>query len=106
MTETRIQLPTYADLMKRTDAPAGSAWGLFGPDDHIGTINLLSSDSAVRASSLVRRGKVFNLDYELNAFRPPLSPYRKELEHNVFARHEGHILDDSISNFFLQGSTQ
>ena len=29
-------LPTYAQLLERTDAPAGSAWGLFGKDDQLG----------------------------------------------------------------------
>ena len=28
-------LPTYAELLERTDAPAGSIWGLFGDDDEI-----------------------------------------------------------------------
>ena len=29
-------LPTYAQLLERSDAPAGSNWGLFGKDDQLG----------------------------------------------------------------------
>lgn len=106
MTDTQPGLPSYTELLERKDAPPGSAWGLFGAEDQVGTINLLSSEAVLRACSLVRRGRVFNLDYQLNAFRPPTSPYRKELEHNVISRFDGHVLDDYVSNFFLQGSTQ
>ena len=106
MSTEQKNLPTYAELLERRDAPPGSAWGLFGENDHIGTINLLSRETALRGCSLVRRGQVFNLDYQLNAFRPPTSPFRKELEHTVVTRYDGHVLDDFVNNFFLQGSSQ
>ena len=39
----RVTLPSYDELLQRTDAPAGAAWGLFGQDDELGIINLLLS---------------------------------------------------------------
>ncbi|WP_201840152.1 cyclase family protein [Microvirga zambiensis] len=98
-------LPTYADLVARTDGPPGSAWGLFGADDQIGTINLLGADNALEAASLVRRGASFGLDYELSAFAPPVSPYRKMLQHFAVCRHEGQVRDDYVNDFFPQGSS-
>src|SRR5689334_3556521 len=37
----RMRLPTYAELLQRTDAPPGTSWGLFGESDELGTLNLL-----------------------------------------------------------------
>src|SRR6266540_5235062 len=103
---TRHALPTYADLVSRGQAPAGSAWGLFGDGDQIGTVNLLGSDAVLRAASLVRRGATFNLDYELSAFDPPVSPYRRALQHTVMSRHEGQVRDDFVNDLFPQASSQ
>lgn len=100
------RLPTYAELMARTDAPPGSAWGLFGPDDQVGTLNLIDAEAVKHAASLVRRGAVFNLDYALDAFDPPISPYRKGHEHTLETRQNGQIRDDHLSNFYLQASSQ
>lgn len=33
-----LRLPTYWELLARKDAPPGTACGLFGADDEIGTI--------------------------------------------------------------------
>ena len=51
-------LPTYAELLERTDAPAGSVWGLFGADDEIGALNLLTPVRVQRATGLVCSGEV------------------------------------------------
>ena len=36
------RLPRHADLPIREGAPEGAAWGVFGDDDQVGTINLLT----------------------------------------------------------------
>jgi len=102
--EAFLGLPDYAGLLARTDAPAGSSWGLFGPDDDLGTLNLLTPERAVRAASLVREGTVFNLDLTLDAFDPPVS-HRSAPEHKIFGAAEYHR-DDTLDGFYLQGSTQ
>ncbi|OGO53215.1 MAG: hypothetical protein A2148_01730 [Chloroflexi bacterium RBG_16_68_14] len=45
-------LPSYAELSARDDAPRGSAWGLFGPDDQLGAINFLTPE---RGAASARR---------------------------------------------------
>jgi kynurenine formamidase len=99
-------LPTYAELLERTDAPPGSVWGLFGPDDSLGSLNHLSPERARRAAQLVGRGVAFNLDYELDAFSPPVSPNRKASRHTMFSRHDGRVRDDKLDEFYLQVSSQ
>jgi kynurenine formamidase len=106
MTSMAKPLPTYAQLLERNDAPPGSSWGLFGDDDQVGTVNLLEDDVVKNAATLVRRGARFNLDYSLDEFRPPISPFRRRLEHKVNSRHDGQIHDDYLDDFFLQASSQ
>ncbi|MBB5536400.1 cyclase family protein [Rhizobium giardinii] len=99
------RLPSYVELKARTDAPAESAWGLFGTDDQIGTVNLLTEEVAAEAATLVRKGASFGLDYELNAFKPPVSPYRKTLVHCEVCRLDGQVHDDYVNDFFPQAGS-
>lgn len=100
------RLPTYTELLQRTDAPPGSSWDVFGPGDELGTLNLLGADQAGEAAALVRRGAVFNLDYEVNAFSPPVSPNRRAARHTMLSRHDGCVRDDRLDEFYLQVSSQ
>jgi len=73
---THERLPSYRELPVVEDAPPGSAWRLWGPDDQLGTLNLLSDERTLRAVQGVRRGSVFplNLPLDLNpafAWRVP-----------------------------------
>ena len=58
------ELPRYEDLPA---APRGgrSAWGLFGPDDNLGLVNLMTPDRVAAAARLVRTGQMFPLDLPL-----------------------------------------
>ncbi|MEJ7584917.1 MAG: cyclase family protein [Acidimicrobiales bacterium] len=65
-------LPSYGALPVHDGAPARSAWGLWGQDDRLGCLNLLTADRAAAAARLVQRGAVFALDAELDVIDPPL----------------------------------
>jgi kynurenine formamidase len=97
--------PSYAELRARTDAPPGSAWGVFGAGDQLGTVNLLGPDQARAAAGLVRSGRTFNLDYPLDAFDPPFNPIRHIHRHEIFGRHASHR-DDYLDGFYLQAGSQ
>jgi kynurenine formamidase len=99
------KLPTYSELIARTDGPSGSSWNVFGAGDDIGTVNMLTPDRIRRAASLVRTGKTFNLDYAINAFSPPTAETRKNASHTIFAMHEC-IRDDYIDGLYLQSTSQ
>src|SRR5690554_1107049 len=55
----RKVLPNYDELASAE--PAGSSWDVFGRDDQLGTINLLTTDRVVEAARLIRTGQRFNL---------------------------------------------
>ncbi len=102
----RDQVPTYAELLARSDGPPGSAWGVFGPEDQLGTLNFLGERTTLRAREAIQKGEVFNLDYELTAFDPPVSPNRRPVDHQILSRHGGNVRDDFVNDFFLQVSSQ
>lgn len=99
------RIPTYAELLARTDAPAGSAWGVFGADDELGTLNHLTPERVRDAMAAVRTGEVVNLNLPLDAFDPPMSPYRKSLCHTMYANYAYHR-DEYLDSFYPQASTQ
>ena len=99
-------LPSYAELSEREDAPKGSNWGLFGKDDQLGTLNFLTPERVADAARLVRRGDVFRLDLPLHLPNPPLfgrGSYKQTILRSQ-RRTMGH--DDYLDNFYLQASSQ
>jgi kynurenine formamidase len=50
------------------------------------------------------RGVVFNLDYPLDSFKPPISPTRHQLSHKIFGNSPNHR-DDYLDHFYLQASS-
>jgi len=102
---TADPFPTYADLCARTDGRAGTAWGVFGADDELGTLNHLTPERTLAALSSVRTGRVVNLNLGLDAFSPPLIAHRGTPEHTVFGLNAYHR-DDRLDGLFPQASTQ
>ena len=98
------RLPNYSELPVRPDYPLHSAWGVFGDDDQIGTLNLLTPERVAAASRLVRQGQVFALNWELEQPHPPLFN-RADLRHTI-ARRRRNVFDDIYDNFNTQSSSQ
>jgi len=99
------ELPSYRDL---PPAPRGgrSAWGLFGPDDNLGLINLLTPERIAAAAGLVRRGRVFPLDLPLGSVDPALARSRGTPRHTVLHEPGSAGFDDLYDNFYPQCSSQ
>lgn len=95
-------LPSYAELLERTDAPPGSIWGLFGDDDEIGACNVLGPAEVQRGVSCARRGEVFSLDHPIGAFD---SPHRPPAQHTIVDLGRG-WLDDHLDSYYLQQTSQ
>lgn len=99
-------LPSYADLPVSPDKPPRSAWGVFGDDDELGTINLLTPERARRGLACAPRGAVFPLNWALHEPNPPFYG-RQPLVHHIDRPLAGlPILDDSMDTFFTQASSQ
>jgi kynurenine formamidase len=98
-------LPSFADLPVKDGAPPDSAWGLFGDDDGIGTVNLLTADGVVKAASLVNKGSIFRLDTKIAYADPPLFE-RTPTEHVVTKFPDFFAFDDMLNNYNTQEGAQ
>jgi len=97
-------LPDFDQLPVNSNHPPHSAWGVFGDDDQIGTLNLLTPERVAAAARLVQQGHVFALNWELEQPSPPLFN-RAALCHTI-NRRRTNVFDDLYENFNPQSSSQ
>jgi hypothetical protein len=97
-------LPTYDELPEVPGLGLRHAWDVFGEDDVLGSINLVTPARVARAAASVTTGEMLSLDLPLNLPDPPLFG-RKAYEHVVIALNRNEM-DDHLDNFHPQGSTQ
>src|SRR5579859_4316787 len=100
------RVPRYAELPVVADAPPKSAWGVFGRDDQLGTLNFQTEDRRLEAARLVRRGAVFSLDQPLHLPRPPMIALRTAYRRTQIRFPGNRGRDDVLDNFYLQCSSQ
>jgi kynurenine formamidase len=102
-----MKLSLYDELPLGSDG-VPTAWGLFGVDDSIGRINLITNDVVTDAARLVRRGVTFALDVALDFFNPPLDDSRGLARHRVLRDGAQDVegLDDVLDNYFPQIASQ
>jgi kynurenine formamidase len=100
-----MTLPSYDQL---PPAPEGgrSAWGMFGDDDNVGLLNLLTPERIHAAAQLIRRGLVFPMDMPLGSITPPLFARRTAPRHHVVHLPGTYFFDDVYDNFYPQASSQ
>ncbi len=97
------RIPSYRDLPIVEGMPSG--WGLFGPDDSRGRMNLHDPASVVAASRLVRRGAVFPLDAPIGSIEPPFFQ-RDAVRHTVWAHRPRESFEDAYDNLNPQSGSQ
>lgn len=105
MRTARINVPSFAQLRERADAPAGSSWRVFGEHDELGTVNFLTAARVLDAKQCIKTGRFFNLDCPLDAFDPPILSHRKTVKHTILGS-SPHHRDDCIDLFYLQSGSQ
>jgi kynurenine formamidase len=91
-------LPAYKEL------PEGRAWGLWGEDDQLGCLNLLTAERVAAAARLVRRGALFPLNLRIDRPDPPL--YGRGAVRQTVTGEGGNGRDDYLDNFWPQASSQ
>jgi kynurenine formamidase len=98
--------PLYRDL------PGGSARGVFGPDDQLGCLNLLTPERVADSGALIRTGEVFSLNASLmnynvpNFFSRSGKSERDAPRHTVIVTSTKMRRDDYLDGFYPQTSSQ
>jgi hypothetical protein len=96
--------PTFAALLEREGALAGTSWGLF-PEPTRGTPSFITEGAVLEAKNCIRTGTALGLDYPADAFDPGMSLKRGAPRHTIYSSHPAHR-DDYLDGYYLQGSTQ
>lgn len=103
MTET--QTPSFDSLTLDPKGPPGNAWGLFGPNNDLGMLNLLTPETVRQAATEeIRDGVRFSLDLPLDRLKYP-SFGRNPFQHQLVNK-APRIVNDDILTFNTQTSTQ
>jgi hypothetical protein len=102
---TAHRLPSYDELPVKPGAPAGSSWGLWGDDDTLGCLNLMTPERVREAARLIRRGQAFPLDWNLGLPDPPFFG-RPPLSMTVSVSSEHGRGENDFIAFNPQGSSQ
>lgn len=97
------ELPSFRDLPVAPGAPPQSSWGVFGEDDEVGTINLVTAERIRKAARLIQVGGMFSLNWSLDLPSPSILG-RKSLRHTLISQPAG--FDDCYSSYYPQSSSQ
>jgi hypothetical protein len=66
MTSFPPQRPPFTSLPLDPSGPPGNAWGLYGPSDELGALNMLTPSIVKSAASEIQSGDRVSLDWSLN----------------------------------------
>mgnify|MGYP001235335354 FL=1 len=107
-----VTTPKFSELPRPDDTGQALAWGVWGDDDQLGTLNHISEATTLAAAACIKRGARFNLDLPLNLPYDLVTEgafgHRGTPEHTLFEDNFRTLLirDDKLDGFFLQGSSQ
>ncbi|KAM3434690.1 hypothetical protein NHJ13734_005869 [Beauveria thailandica] len=96
--------PSFDSLPLRKDGPRGNAWGLYGDDDELGTLNLLTPDTTTSAAKEIIDGTRVATDWPLDSMQPPAFG-RQAFKHEIRPKAPRAVNDDVVT-FNTQSSTQ
>lgn len=78
--------PKFSELPLDPSHPKHSCWGLWGPDDELGTLNQLTSERTVEAAKEIKTGVSIGLNWPLEQMDYAGEPgkFRQVLKHEIF----------------------
>ncbi|KAF2021582.1 putative cyclase [Aaosphaeria arxii CBS 175.79] len=95
--------PKFSDLPLDSTHPPHSAWGVWGDDDELGTLNHLTHERTIAAAREIRTGKRFGLNWALEQM-DYTGGFREVIKHEIFEI--GPNMNDDRITFNTQTSTQ
>jgi hypothetical protein len=99
------RLPSFDELPLDKNGPPGNAWGLFGPHDELGMLNLITPETVkAAAASEIRCGVRASLDWPLDKPRAPTFE-RQKFHHRLLPSSSITMNDDAV-HLNTQSSSQ
>ena len=98
-------VPPFSSLPLDPSGPHHNAWGLYGPNDQLGTLNRLSPDIVKAAASEITTGIRIGLDWPLDA-QADLPFFGRQAFHKEVYAKPPRTVNDDIWTFNTQSSTQ
>ena len=99
MQKSTAPVPKYAGLTLIEKTGDRHCWGVFGPDDQLGTINFLTPERVKKSSSLVRKGQAFCLSLPMTQPEANFVKSRQPYRHTHFHVNRN-IRDEVIDNLY------
>ncbi|KAJ5117009.1 hypothetical protein N7456_001357 [Penicillium angulare] len=96
--------PSFNSLPLQQDGPRGNAWGLFGDQDQLGKLNLLTPENTVAAAREITDGVRVSTDWALDSMATPCFG-RSAFQHTVKNKAPRPVNDDVLT-FNTQSSSQ
>lgn len=94
--------PSFDKLPLKADDPPFSAWGLYGHDDQLGALNMLTPAITKAAAAEIKQGIAVPLGLPLKMPIRPMNPARKPCVHSINAKG---VANDDRLDFDTQGSS-
>lgn len=101
---SHLSWPEFDALPLDPNGPPGNAWGLFGKDDQLGMLNLLTPEVVASAAAEIKHGIRISLDWPMDKPGFPTGG-RKRFHHRVIHHPEIPMNDDEV-HLNTQSSTQ
>jgi hypothetical protein len=99
------QRPPFSALPLDKSGPAGNAWGLYGKEDELGSLNLLTPETVANAAkSEIKTGERVSLDWSLDKPRHAMFE-RQNFKWTMYQR-GGRSVNDDIVEMNTQGGSQ
>ena len=101
----KMQLPRFSELPLEKGNPPYSAWGLYGKDDQLGTLNRLTDDLVLRtAREEIQTGVRISLNWAMDAQSKP--GFGRQAFHKEIAHKAPRIVNDDVWTMNTQSSSQ
>ncbi|PKY03853.1 hypothetical protein P168DRAFT_270454 [Aspergillus campestris IBT 28561] len=105
MTQPPKTIPTFNNLTLDPTGPPGNTWGLWGPDNDLGMLNLLTPELVQRtAAEEIRTGVRFSLDLPLDRLKHP--SYGREPFAQRMINKAPRVVNDDVLTFNTQAGSQ
>lgn len=101
--------PPFSALPLDKNGPAGNAWGLYGPNDELGALNMLTPAVVKAAAQEIQTGERVSLDWSLNlptfpSFNRP--PFCWRMENRAHPDGTKRTVNDDFLDINTQSSSQ